>query len=130
PPDLSVNVILACDNDEQGQRYTQVLEEILFNLTNQLPEIYTPFAKDCNDDLRLSQIIGETSANASSVYGYVSRGLEQLENPYVYTKSKREILEKLENIATIKDFNTSTTNRLEKARTQVESKFKKRWHGK
>ncbi|BCD69667.1 hypothetical protein [Helicobacter suis] len=37
PPDLSVNVILACDNDEQGQRYTQVLEEILFNLTNQLP---------------------------------------------------------------------------------------------
>ncbi|WP_205435974.1 hypothetical protein [Helicobacter suis] len=130
PPDLSVNIILACDNDEQGQRYTQVLEEILFNLTNQLPEIYTPFAKDCNDDLRLSQIIGETSANASSVYGYVSRGLEQLESPYVYTKSKREILEKLENIATIKDFNTSTTNRLEKARTQVESKFKKRWHGK
>ncbi|WP_163556623.1 toprim domain-containing protein, partial [Helicobacter suis] len=128
----SVNVILACDNDEQGQRYTQVLEEILFNLTNQLPEIYTPFAKDCNDDLRLSQIIGETSANASSVYGYVSRGLEQLENPYVYTKSKREILEKLENIATIKDFNTSTTNRLEKARTQITPNFKseKRRNGK
>ncbi|WP_163532583.1 toprim domain-containing protein [Helicobacter suis] len=124
PPDLSINIILACDNDAQGQRYTQVLEEILFNLTNQLPEIYTPFSKDCNDDLRLSQIIGETNTNANSVYGYVSRGLEQLESPYVYTQSKREILEKLENIATIKDFNTSTTNRLEKARTQVESNFK------
>ncbi|BCD51935.1 hypothetical protein [Helicobacter suis] len=63
------------------------------------------------------------------MYGYVSRGLEQLENPMSIPRAK-EILEKLENIATIKDFNTSTTNRLEKARTQVESKFKKRWHGK
>ncbi|WP_176486520.1 toprim domain-containing protein [Helicobacter suis] len=45
PPDLSVNVILACDNDEQGQRYTQVLEEILFNLTNQLPKSTPPLPK-------------------------------------------------------------------------------------
>ncbi|WP_120946192.1 toprim domain-containing protein [Helicobacter labacensis] len=89
PPDLSVNVVLACDNDEQGQRYTQILEGVFFNLTGQLPDIYTPFAKDCNDDLRLSQIIEESNVNATNVHRYVSKGFEHLESPYVCAESKR-----------------------------------------
>ncbi|MFC3847569.1 hypothetical protein ACFOPX_03330 [Helicobacter baculiformis] len=119
PPDLSVNVILACDNDEQGQRYTQLLEEIFFNCTNQLPEVYTPFSKDCNDDLKLSQIIEDSNVNASSVHRYVSRGLEELENPYVCVESKREILEKLESIASIKNFNANMMSRLERLKVGV-----------
>ncbi|WP_104684911.1 hypothetical protein [Helicobacter bizzozeronii] len=124
PPDLSVNVVLVCDNDEQGQRYTQALDEIFFNCTNQLPEIYTPFAKDCNDDLKLSQIIGENNANADSVYQYVSKAFKQLENPYVYAEGKREILEKLDSVASIKDFNADTMSRLEKLKLNSNTRRK------
>ncbi|CCF80913.1 hypothetical protein HBZS_113620 [Helicobacter bizzozeronii CCUG 35545] len=89
-----------------------------------MPEIYTPFAKDCNDDLKLSQIIGENNANADSVYQYVSKAFKQLENPYVYAEGKREILEKLDSVASIKDFNADTMSRLEKLKLNSNTRRK------
>lgn len=53
----NARIVLAFDNDEQGRKYTKDMERYITYERNKLPITYTPFAKDCNDDLKLMNLI-------------------------------------------------------------------------
>ena len=53
----NARIVLAFDNDEQGRKYTKDMERYIAYERNKLPITYTPFAKDCNDDLKLMNLI-------------------------------------------------------------------------
>lgn len=57
-PNLSLNVILAMDNDEQGRKFNAILEKIFYAHTKEIPNIYTPISKDANDDLKIAKALG------------------------------------------------------------------------
>ncbi|GAA6910623.1 hypothetical protein VN0370_14220 [Helicobacter pylori] len=46
-PNLSLNVILAMDNDEQGRKFNAILEKIFYAHTKEIPNIYTPNQQRC-----------------------------------------------------------------------------------
>ncbi len=54
-PNLSLNAILAMDNDEQGRKFNAILEKIFYAHTKEIPNIYTPISKDANDDLKIAK---------------------------------------------------------------------------
>ncbi len=56
-PNLSLNVILAMDNDEQGRKFNAILEKIFYAHTKEIPNIYTPISKDANDDLKIAKAL-------------------------------------------------------------------------
>lgn len=59
----NAKITLAFDNDERGRAFTQSLQDYILKTTKKLPNIYKPFAKDCNDDLKIYNITGLKTLN-------------------------------------------------------------------
>ncbi|MCX2716831.1 toprim domain-containing protein [Helicobacter sp. MIT 21-1697] len=59
----NAKITLAFDNDEKGQTLSQNMQKLVFEAKKQFPIVYTPFCKDCNDDLKLRNITGLQKLN-------------------------------------------------------------------
>ncbi|AFI04130.1 hypothetical protein HCW_04305 [Helicobacter cetorum MIT 00-7128] len=99
-PQESFNIILAFDNDIKGKGYKEKCEGILYALLQQFPTIYTPFSKDCNDDLKLAHIIENKEVNLKSVSAFIKNALIDLQNQ----EKTQTALEVLETIHSLKPF--------------------------
>ncbi|AFI06577.1 hypothetical protein [Helicobacter cetorum] len=91
-PDLSLNIVLAYDNDKNGQAYKEITEEIVYRHTETLPNSYTPLTKDCNDDLKLANLVGNDYLNDEAIEIFLKR----LDRHSKFADSKQK--EHLENI--------------------------------
>ncbi|WP_394980699.1 toprim domain-containing protein [uncultured Helicobacter sp.] len=54
----NAKITLAFDNDERGRAFRESLQDSILKATKKLPNTYKPFAKDCNDDLKIHNITG------------------------------------------------------------------------
>ncbi|QQW71746.1 hypothetical protein HG581_02365 [Helicobacter pylori] len=120
-PQDSFNVILAFDNDIKGKGYKEKCEGILYALTQQFPTIYTPFSKDCNDDLKLSHIIESKTINIDTMAEFLDGSLEKLKDNDTPTQEKENIMDKLEQIDSIKPFNERLKGILENAKENLQA---------
>ncbi|MCQ2650843.1 hypothetical protein JT079_04815 [Helicobacter pylori] len=120
-PQDSFNVILAFDNDIKGKGYKEKCEGILYALTQQFPTIYTPFSKDCNDDLKLAHIIENKAINIDTMAEFLESSLEKLKDNYTSTQEKENIMDKLEQIDSIKPFNERLKGILENAKKNLQA---------
>ncbi|GAA7501930.1 hypothetical protein ckin127_12670 [Helicobacter pylori] len=93
-PDLSLNIVLAYDNDKNGQIYTQISEEIIYKHTENMPNVFIPYSKDCNDDLRLANLIGNDHINNEMIKNFLERIEKQ---SLFFDGEKKEKLEALKN---------------------------------
>lgn len=93
--------ILAMDNDEKGKSFKDKLEKTLIKETKSGVHIYTPFAKDCNDDLRLSQIIKNNEVNSKTMQSFLVSSLNDYKHS-TNTQKRANILEALRKIDKIK----------------------------
>ncbi|GAA8161528.1 hypothetical protein HpBT125_05260 [Helicobacter pylori] len=92
-PDLSLNIVLAYDNDKNGQIYTQISEEIIYKTEN-MPNVFIPYSKDCNDDLKLANLIGNDHINNEMIKNFLERIEKQ---SLFFDGEKKEKLEALKN---------------------------------
>ncbi|OPG56749.1 hypothetical protein BGL80_08170 [Helicobacter pylori] len=120
-PQDSFNVILAFDNDIKGKGYKEKCEGILYALTQQFPTIYTPFSKDCNDDLKLAHIIENKAINIDTMAEFLESSLEKLKDNYTSTQEKENIMDKLEQIDSIKPFSKEFKDILENAKENLQA---------
>ncbi len=93
-PDLSLNIVLAYDNDKNGQIYTQISEEIIYKHTENMPNVFIPYSKDCNDDLKLANLIGNDHINDEMIKNFLERIEKQ---SLFFDGKKKEKLEALKN---------------------------------
>lgn len=93
-PDLSLNIVLAYDNDKNGQIYTQISEEIIYKHTENMPNVFIPYSKDCNDDLKLANLIGNDHINNEMIKNFLERIEKQ---SLFFGGEKKEKLEALKN---------------------------------
>ncbi len=120
-PQESFNVILAFDNDIKGKEYREKCEGILYALTQQFPTIYTPFSKDCNDDLKLAHIIESKTTNIHIMAEFLESSLEKLNSNDTPIQEKENIMDKLEQIDSIKPFNERLKGILENAKENLQA---------
>ncbi|GAA9144642.1 hypothetical protein Taitung76_15040 [Helicobacter pylori] len=120
-PQESFNVILAFDNDIKGKEYREKCEGILYALTQQFPTIYTPFSKDCNDDLKLVHIIESKTINIRIMAEFLESSLEKLNSNDTPIQEKENIMDKLEQIDNIKPFNERLKGILENAKENLQA---------
>ncbi|GHR50493.1 hypothetical protein VN1263_04130 [Helicobacter pylori] len=120
-PQESFNIILAFDNDIKGKEYREKCEGILYALTQQFPTIYKPFSKDCNDDLKLAHIIESKTTNIHIMAEFLESSLEKLNNNDTPIQEKENIMDKLEQIDSIKPFNERLKGILENAKENLQA---------
>ncbi|WQT66295.1 hypothetical protein E5D99_04720 [Helicobacter pylori] len=120
-PQDSFNVILAFDNDIKGKGYREKCERILYALTQQFPTIYTPFSKDCNDDLKLAHIIENKAINIDTMAEFLESSLEKLNNNDTPIQEKESIMDKLEQIDSLKPFSKEFKDILENAKENLQA---------
>ncbi len=120
-PQESFNIILAFDNDIKGKEYREKCEDILYALTQQFPTIYTPFSKDCNDDLKLAHIIESKTTNIHIMAEFLESSLEKLNSNDTPIQEKENIMDKLEQIDSIKPFNERLKGILENAKENLQA---------
>ncbi|GHP65154.1 hypothetical protein VN0229_14610 [Helicobacter pylori] len=120
-PQDSFNVILAFDNDIKGKGYKEKCEGILYALTQQFPTIYTPFSKDCNDDLKLAHIVESKTTNIHIMAEFLESSLEKLNSNDTPIQEKENIMDKLEQIDSIKPFNERLKGILENAKENLQA---------
>ncbi|GAA8117840.1 hypothetical protein Kazakh3194_13170 [Helicobacter pylori] len=120
-PQESFNIILAFDNDIKGKEYREKCEGILYALTQQFPTIYTPFSKDCNDDLKLVHIIENKTINIRIMAEFLESSLEKLNSNDTPIQEKENIMDKLEQIDSIKPFNERLKGILENAKENLQA---------
>ncbi|RVZ64624.1 hypothetical protein [Helicobacter pylori] len=120
-PQESFNIILAFDNDIKGKEYREECEGILYALTQQFTTIYKPFSKDCNDDLKLAHIIENKAINIDTMAEFLESSLEKLKDNYTSTQEKENIMDKLEQIDSIKPFNERLKGILENAKENLQA---------
>lgn len=68
---INAKVILAFDNDEKGHQYTQAVFDSIQKHTHKWATTYKPFAKDCNDDLKIYNITGLKSLNETDYQEWI-----------------------------------------------------------
>ncbi|WRD05798.1 toprim domain-containing protein [Helicobacter pylori] len=119
-PQESFNIILAFDNDIKGKEYREKCEGILYALTQQFPTIYKPFSKDCNDDLKLAHIIESKTTNIHIMAEFLESSLEKLNSNDTPIQEKENIMDKLEQIDSIKPFNERLKGILENAKENLQ----------
>ncbi|GAA6992114.1 hypothetical protein ID0093_14530 [Helicobacter pylori] len=90
-PNLSLNVILAMDNDEQGRKFNTILEKIFYAHTKEIPNIYTPISKDANDDLKIAKALGLKQISNRILQDFLFDAKEKIQNPTT-TPSQKSIL--------------------------------------
>ncbi|GAA6864720.1 hypothetical protein CHC126_05670 [Helicobacter pylori] len=90
-PNLSLNVILAMDNDEQGRKFNAILEKIFYAHTKEIPNIYTPISKDANDDLKIAKALGLKQISNRILQDFLFDAKEKMQNPTT-TPSQKSIL--------------------------------------
>ncbi len=120
-PQESFNIILAFDNDIKGKEYREKCEGILYALTQQFPTTYTPFSKDCNDDLKLVHIIESKTINIHIMAEFLESSLEKLNSNDTPIQEKENIMDKLEQIDSIKPFNERLKGILENAKENLQA---------
>ncbi|GAA7682087.1 hypothetical protein HpMMM67_13700 [Helicobacter pylori] len=120
-PQESFNIILAFDNDIKGKEYREKCEGILYALTQQFPTIYKPFSKDCNDDLRLAHIIESKTTNIHIMAEFLESSLEKLNSNDTPIQEKESIMDKLEQIDSIKPFNERLKGILENTKENLQA---------
>ncbi|GHS52119.1 hypothetical protein VN1169_06020 [Helicobacter pylori] len=120
-PQESFNIILAFDNDIKGKEYREKCESILYALTQQFPTIYKPFSKDCNDDLKLAHIIESKTTNIHIMAEFLGSSLEKLNSNDTPIQEKENIMDKLEQIDSIKPFNERLKGILENAKENLQA---------
>ncbi|GAA9423625.1 hypothetical protein HpHA283_01770 [Helicobacter pylori] len=120
-PQESFNIILAFDNDIKGKEYREKCEGILYALTQQFPTIYKPFSKDCNDDLKLAHIIESKTTNIHIMEEFLESSLEKLNSNDTPIQEKENIMDKLEQIDSIKPFNERLKGILENAKENLQA---------
>ncbi len=120
-PQESFNIILAFDNDIKGKEYREKCEDILYALTQQFPTIYKPFSKDCNDDLKLAHIIESKTTNIHIMAEFLESSLEKLNSNDTPIQEKENIMDKLEQIDSIKPFNERLKGILENAKENLQA---------
>ncbi|GAA9029985.1 hypothetical protein Taitung21_09240 [Helicobacter pylori] len=120
-PQESFNIILAFDNDIKGKEYREKCESILYALTQQFPTIYEPFSKDCNDDLKLAHIIESKTTNIHIMAEFLESSLEKLNSNDTPIQEKENIMDKLEQIDSIKPFNERLKGILENAKENLQA---------
>ncbi len=120
-PQESFNIILAFDNDIKGKEYREKCEGILYALTQQFPTIYEPFSKDCNDDLKLVHIIESKTINIRIMAEFLESSLEKLNSNDTPIQEKENIMDKLEQIDSIKPFNERLKGILENAKENLQT---------
>ncbi|GAA9124547.1 hypothetical protein BTM342_00860 [Helicobacter pylori] len=120
-PQESFNIILAFDNDIKGKEYREKCEGILYALTQQFPTIYKPFSKDCNDDLKLAHIIENKAINIDIMAEFLESSLEKLNSNDTPIQEKENIMDKLEQIDSIKPFNERLKGILENAKENLQA---------
>ncbi|GHP98731.1 hypothetical protein VN0271_05480 [Helicobacter pylori] len=119
-PQESFNIILAFDNDIKGKEYREKCEGILYALTQKFPTIYKPFSKDCNDDLKLAHIIESKTTNIHIMAEFLESSLEKLNSNDTPIQEKENIMDKLEQIDSIKPFNERLKGILENAKENLQ----------
>ena len=89
------------DNDEKGREYSKILENTILQRFNKMAIIYTPFAKDVNDDLKISQIIKNNRVDFASVNQFCQSKINEYKATS-QTDKRRNILEDLRQIDRLK----------------------------
>ncbi|QQW79653.1 hypothetical protein [Helicobacter pylori] len=120
-PQESFNVVLAFDNDVKGKGYREKCEGILYALLQQFPTIYTPFSKDCNDDLKLAHIIENKAINIDIMAEFLDGSLEKLNNNDTPIQEKENIMDKLEQIDSLKPFSKEFKDILENIKENLQT---------
>ncbi|WP_394996189.1 toprim domain-containing protein [uncultured Helicobacter sp.] len=67
----NARIILAFDNDEKGIAFSEQIESKILKHTKKFPTTYKPFAKDCNDDLKITNITGLKNLNENTYQDWV-----------------------------------------------------------
>ncbi|MGL2336470.1 hypothetical protein ACOWLH_07515 [Helicobacter pylori] len=128
-PQDSFNVILAFDNDIKGKGYKEKCEGILYALLQQFPTIYTPFSKDCNDDLKLAHIIENKAINIDIMAEFLDGSLEKLKDNCTSIQEKENIMDKLEQIDSLKPFSKEFKDILENIKENLQTQSYVKWRG-
>ncbi|GAA7497549.1 hypothetical protein JP0003_08170 [Helicobacter pylori] len=105
----------------KGKEYREKCEGILYALTQQFPTIYKPFSKDCNDDLKLAHIIESKTTNIHIMAEFLESSLEKLNSNDTPIQEKENIMDKLEQIDSIKPFNERLKGILENAKENLQA---------
>ena len=99
--DTALSIYIAMDNDEKGREYSKILENTILQRFNKMAIIYTPFAKDVNDDLKISQIIKNNRVDFASVNQFCQSKINEYKATS-QTDKRRNILEDLRQIDRLK----------------------------
>lgn len=85
-----LSIYIAMDNDKKGRHFSKILEQAILEKFNKMAIIYTPFAKDTNDDLKISQIIKNNRVDSQSINDFCQSKI----NKYRVTQSasKRKMI--------------------------------------
>lgn len=87
-----ISIFIAMDNDEKGIEFSNILEKNIIQHFHRMPIIYRPFAKDVNDDLKISQIISNNQVNFENMHNFCKSRINEYRFSQSTTK-KRNILE-------------------------------------
>lgn len=87
-----IGIYIAMDNDNDGKKFSNFLETEIVKKLHRMPTIYQPFTKDCNDDLKVSQIIGKNKVNHQSIMDFCQSKINEYKVSQS-TNKKRSILE-------------------------------------
>ncbi len=82
---------------------------------------YKPFSKDCNDDLKLAHIIESKTTNIHIMAEFLESSLEKLNSNDTPIQEKENIMDKLEQIDSIKPFNERLKGILENAKENLQA---------
>ncbi|PAF52953.1 hypothetical protein BKH42_08535 [Helicobacter sp. 13S00482-2] len=94
-------VITCFDNDKDGLRFTNFIQDLVLQKMKKGISTYKPFAKDVNDDLKLRQITQLSQLNTKSFEDYLEKLCLDYRR-YPSTQKRKTILEKLRKIDGLK----------------------------
>ncbi|GAA7982866.1 hypothetical protein HpMS51_10150 [Helicobacter pylori] len=55
----------------------KISEEIIYKHTENMPNVFIPYSKDCNDDLKLANLIGNDHINNEMIKNFLERMSDQ-----------------------------------------------------
>lgn len=105
----NARITLAFDNDTKGQSYTQEMEKSILTHTKKLPYIYKPFSKDCNDDLKISNITGLKILNQENYQDWAEKKILKYRTSND-TNARALILHHLRKLHSLKPLNEANRN--------------------
>lgn len=90
----NAQIMLGFDNDEKGKDLSKNMSNFILEIKKQFPITYTPFSKDCNDDLKLQNITSLKEINKQTYHDWIDLQIVKYKRE-PNTQKRADILQKI-----------------------------------